>query len=662
MLTKLIDEGFAANRYVHYSRNHSSPASVMSFRATALTAGTVVLRPHGAVTVHIDGLAVSSASAVSGLLVLEIPQPGATVEMHLAGSATAVPAVGIVDGAVLDDWSARIADTDQWVPADPRLGGHRPPHEMPVGMVRVLAQDRGDGIYDVGAPVLGYPRFNVKPRGVLSGESIEEACSDPKTHETRHEIVPSTDGGWTTSHRLGFRFLRLDAPERPTAIAVDVAVAAVRRVGAFVCDDDELSRIWATAYYTLRTCSQGLLVDGIKRDRMPWAGDQALSTLANAFTLADARLVHDGLSALGQPRCGYVNGISDYSLWWLINADLYLRYFGTGEPEHGFAQQVQRFVESLAEHVGDDAVFRPSILPGSFVDSGPGSVFIDWGETSEEGNDSVALQMLWYWALQSAENILDRVGDPAASRWSGLRHRLEATLRDRGWIAAEGSWAKYLDRSNATDPALYANFLALLAGIDPVAQKGVVAAAGRADAGTPFMSAMRLRALLREQAAVDASDADAGNADGREADRIIDEIRRIWGPMLREGPGTFWEDARINGDQLAMYGRPFGRSLCHAWSAGPAALLPETVLGITPLLDGWRKFSVTPRLGELSWAAAVVPAATGDIVVVADGDRVTVEVPAGTSLVRPDGRVHAGPAVAVWILRASTAASAPVSI
>jgi hypothetical protein len=29
-------------------------------------------------------------------------------------------------------------------------------------------------------------------------------------------------------------------------------------------------------------CMQGLMTDGIKRDRMPWAGDQALSTLCNA--------------------------------------------------------------------------------------------------------------------------------------------------------------------------------------------------------------------------------------------------------------------------------------------------------------------------------------------------------------------------------------------
>jgi alpha-L-rhamnosidase len=104
--------------------------------------------------------------------------------------------------------------------------------------------------------------------------------------------------------------------------------------------------------------------------------------------------------------------------------------------------------------------------------------------------------------------------------------------------------------------------------------------------------------------------------------------------MLDRGARTFWEEFPEEGeDDLAMYGRPFGRSLSHGWSAGPAALLPELVLGVRPAADGWSAFTVDPELGDLDWAEAVVPVPTGDLTVRCDGDATVVDVPPGTVLV-----------------------------
>jgi hypothetical protein len=151
-------------------------------------------------------------------------------------------------------------------------------------------------------------------------------------------------------------------------------------------------------------------------------------------------------------------------------------------------------------------------------------------------------------------------------------------------------------------------------------------------AGTPFMTAFRLRALLA-----------AGDGPA-----VLDEVRSTWGAMLDRGPGTFWEEASFDDEPLAMYGRPYGRSLCHAWASGPAAILPEAVLGLRPLGDGWSRFEVKPELGGLEWATAVVPTPAGDIVVVADGTSVTVEVPSATVLVR-EGHAVPGPATVEWV-------------
>ncbi len=137
---------------------------------------------------------------------------------------------------------------------------------------------------------------------------------------------------------------------------------------------------------------------------------------------------------------------------------------------------------------------------------------------------------------------------------------------------------------------------------------------------------------------------------------MLAEIDRIWGAMLDAGPGTFWEEGPSGGDDLAMYGRPFGRSLCHAWSAGPAALIPEAVLGLRPLDDGWSRFEVSPRLGGLEWASAVVPTPLGDLFVHVDPTTVSVHVPAGSALVRAE-RTHLGPASVTWPVVASGVSS-----
>jgi hypothetical protein len=140
--------------------------------------------------------------------------------------------------------------------------------------------------------------------------------------------------------------------------------------------------------------------------------------------------------------------------------------------------------------------------------------------------------------------------------------------------------------------------------------------------GTPFMTAFALRAL--------------GLAGERE--EAVRRLRDWWGQMLDAGALTFWEefgDGTADAESLAMYGRPYGKSLCHAWSAGPLVLLPELVLGLRPVEDGWSAFEVDPRLGDLTWARAVVPVPGGEIVVDATPGRTVVDVPPGTVLRHP---------------------------
>ena len=91
-----------------------------------------------------------------------------------------------------------------------------------------------------------------------------------------------------------------------------------------------------------------------------------------------------------------------------------------------------------------------------------------------------------------------------------------------------------------------------------------------------------------------------------------------------------------------FYDRPYGKSLCHAWGAGPVVLLPEIIFGIKPISDGWKKFSVNPCFGLVKWASVTVPTKYGNIVADIDGNLMTLIVPDGATA-EWDGKTITGP-------------------
>jgi len=122
-------------------------------------------------------------------------------------------------------------------------------------------------------------------------------------------------------------------------------------------------------------------------------------------------------------------------------------------------------------------------------------------------------------------------------------------------------------------------------------------------------------------------------------------LAEVWGAMLDRGATTFWEGyspSEKGDDSYAFYGRPYGKSLCHAWGAGPVVLLPQLILGLRPTADGWKRFTVAPILGDLKWACATVPSPHGDIEVEVEGSRVTLRVPKDTTA-EYGGKVFSGP-------------------
>ncbi|MDF2670236.1 MAG: alpha-L-rhamnosidase, partial [Paenibacillus sp.] len=85
-----------------------------------------------------------------------------------------------------------------------------------------------------------------------------------------------------------------------------------------------------------------------------------------------------------------------------------------------------------------------------------------------------------------------------------------------------------------------------------------------------------------------------------ELERTLEQIRTDWGQMIRYGATTTWETFNV-----------FPRSHAHAWSAAPAFVLGNQVLGVEKLEDGFRKIRVKPPATKLLWAEGMIPTAYG---------------------------------------------------
>lgn len=173
-------------------------------------------------------------------------------------------------------------------------------------------------------------------------------------------------------------------------------------------------------------------ITGIKRDRLPWMGDLAVSLMANAYTFRDEECIRWTLAVLG--RCGidnisslcrskleepdssalatsHVNGIVDYSLWYFICHWQYQRYFG----DQSFLPQEWRLIEHRLRHLLMSCSDEET---GRFIINDGDSLFIDW--TGDHAKKSISVQILWWYALNCAislaQTVVDRMGESGQHR------------------------------------------------------------------------------------------------------------------------------------------------------------------------------------------------------------------------------------------------------
>ena len=549
-------------------------------------------------------------------------------------------------------------DTDDDLPADSSARFTDP--LTPPGLTRLPVERKnpvwsrethGNGLLaDFGEETYGYLRFkDIRGKGavrVIYAESESEALAvdlantKPGALDGWEMLMLEEGAEMRRDIAHGFRFVHVipvDGEVSVGALAMDRETKGLPVRGSFRCSDAELNEIWDVSVRTLELTCREVFIEGIKRDHWVWSGDAVQSFLMNYYVFGDYDGCRDTLWTLRgkDPVKCHLNRIMDYTFYWFDAVEKYRLY--SGDPY--IARQVYPRMKTLLEFALGrlDAAGRPVDRPGDWM-------FIDWAPEPLHNTGGVTAfeQMLLVRALEATAALAKEVGAADdANAYLARAKKLRDEIVPRYWNEEKGGLLHLMKADGSLDEQLtrYPNMFGLFYGYFDEAKrarvvKDVLLNDNVLKIQTPYMRFYELESLCSL---------------GMQ-ETVTKEIKSYWGGMLNLGATSFWElynPSEKGVAHYAMYGRRYGKSLCHAWGASPTYLLGKYYLGVTPTQPGFAAYEVKPNLGGLEWIEGDVPAPFGrihvkfdkkSVSVLSDGGKGVLVLPTGQRVDIPAGR------------------------
>lgn len=460
------------------------------------------------------------------------------------------------------------------------------------------------------------------------GESVSEAMSDIDTvqgatndHAMRDFTIQVPWLGVMQVGNSGFRFARIDLVDADRELQLKEVRAIfeyrdIPYLGSFKSSDPRLNTIWNTGAYTVHLNMQEYLWDGIKRDRLVWVGDMHPEVMTINTVFGKNEVVAKSLDQARDitPLPGWMNGISAYSMWWvLIHRDLYKNQ---GDLE--YLRKQQKYLVALLDQLMAKTKDNKEDLDGTR--------FLDWPSSENPKGIHAGLHAMMIMTLEAGAELCQILDEPAqATRCKTMATQMKMYVPD-----ANGS--------------KQAAALMALAGLTPAEKANAeVIAVGDCERFSTFYGYYMLQA----------------KAKAKDYTGALNCIRNYWGGMLDMGATTFWEDFDLAWtknaapiDELVPDGKDdihsdFGaycykklrHSLCHGWASGPTSWLSEHVLGVSVVEPGCKTIRIQPNLGDLQWVEGTYPTPMGVLKVrhekQADGTvKSTIDAPKGVKVLR----------------------------
>ena len=457
-------------------------------------------------------------------------------------------------------------------------------------------------LYDFGKETFGY----LKVKGlkgcihIYYGESAEEAMD--KEHCETLDILTGGQSPCEVCDSKAFRYVYIEteqnAPYEEVLMDFEYAPMEKERSGSFRCSDELLNDIWDTAAYTMDLTTREFFMDGIKRDRWTWSGDAIQSYLMNYYLRFDTECVKRTIRQLRgkDPVTAHVNTIMDYTFYWFKSIHDYYLY----TADLDFVREMWSRMVTLMDYV-EGRLNGDGMAEGQSDDW----IFVDWVDFPMHKRGTLCFeQILLMKAMETMAVCAKLLGVKTDYRVKAesLRNKIKQTF----WSYERKAYYHAIEEGQMNQQITkFPNMFAILYGLAYEEErheimKSVMLNPAIDPITTPYMRFYELETLC---------------IDGLQTE-VLQEIRDYWGGMLHEGATSFWEkyNPEETGTQhLAMYGRPYGKSLCHAWGASPIYLIGKYYLGVQPTKPGYEEYLVKPVLGDLQWMEGDVPTPFGKI-------------------------------------------------
>jgi hypothetical protein len=499
------------------------------------------------------------------------------------------------------------------------------PSEWQLARKRIKAVDIKKGndgslLVDFGKESMGYLVLeDIQGEGLVEiyyGESREEALD--KEHCETLDKFEVSGSRFQVPESKAFRFIYIETDVTIGKIAMDYEYLPFddKKSGSFRCNDEELNRIWEVGAYTMDLTTREFFMDGIKRDRWTWSGDAIQSYLMNYYLRYDLDCVKRTIRQLRgkDPVTAHVNTIMDYTFYWFKSILDYYQYSG----DVAFVKEIFPRMVTLMNY----CMIRTN-TDGLMEGQPDDWIFVDWVDFPMHKRGTLCFeQILFVEALRAMAVCCTICEDEDDGYYQMEAERTLKKVKELFWSEQHHAFLHAIE-DGQMNPQItkFPNMFAILYDLVSEEEKqqmmqSVILNKDIPAITTPYMRFYELAALCEM---------------GLQKE-VLPEIKAYWGGMLREGATSFWEkyNPEETGRQhLAMYGRPYGKSLCHAWGASPVYLLGKYYLGVKPTKPGYEEYEVRPALGDLEWMEGDVPTPHGMIHVSMDRRQIKVRATEG---------------------------------
>ena len=475
-------------------------------------------------------------------------------------------------------------------------------------------------LYDFGRETFGYLIVkNLKGSvNVYYGESREEA-QDKEHCETLDRLTSALSHQTSALGSKAFRYVYIEKEEGASYddVSMDYEYAPhdMTHSGSFRCSDEEINKIWDVAAYTMDLTTREFFMDGIKRDRWTWSGDAIQSYLMNYYLRFDTECVKRTIRQLRgkDPVTAHVNTIMDYTFYWFKSVLDYYQY--TGDTD--FVREMWPRMVTLMDYV-----LSRTNSEGMAEGQPDDWIFVDWVDFPMHKRGILCFEQILFCKALETMALCAKVLGINKSTYRVKAEELRNKVKQTFWSYEDKAYLHAIeDGVMNRQITKFPNMFAIIYGYAYEEQrqeimKSVMLNPNIDPITTPYMRFYELEALC---------------IDGLHT-QVLQEMRDYWGGMLREGATSFWEKyvpTEMGTQHLAMYGRPYGKSLCHAWGASPVYLLGKYYLGVRPTKPGYEEYEVRPALGDLEWMKGDVPTPHGMIHVEMDRKQIKIRATEG---------------------------------